>query len=167
MENKNVDPDTEYIKICRYEFCKERFEAHHMLQSYCPEKDGISNYCKNRQKRLDDAKKKEAQETEAKKEAPPPTLGAVEPAVLPKDPVMEAYQVKSTQRDLTIKFIIARLGAYNFIDIAVKTLDSFGIDLTGYDHKKYLPEKKRDMLVFGTYGVIWIDDHLIRFTNLI
>ena len=169
MENEIVDPDNEYIKICAYEYCKKVFEADHMLQCYCPEKNGVRNFCKNRQKRLNDQKKKEEKEMEAKtiEVAPTPPVIVSEPAVLPKDPIMDAYKQKAAQRDLTIKFIISRIEAYKFIDVPLITIEAFGIDLTAFDHKQFLPAQKRHMLVFGTYGAIWIEDHLIRFTNLI
>jgi hypothetical protein len=44
------DPRGEYNRICPY--CLEPFTATHMNRFYCPEKNGIKNFCKHRQKRL-------------------------------------------------------------------------------------------------------------------
>ena len=51
-----MDPRGEYQRVCPY--CGESFIAHHMLQIYCPEKNGHPNYCKNRQKRIHDNEQK-------------------------------------------------------------------------------------------------------------
>ncbi|MBU3661527.1 MAG: hypothetical protein FGM14_16815 [Flavobacteriales bacterium] len=51
MQSKNfLDPRGEYKRICPY--CKEAFTADHMNRFYCPEKNGIQNFCKHRFKRL-------------------------------------------------------------------------------------------------------------------
>jgi ribosomal protein S27AE len=44
------DPRGEYKRICPY--CLEPFIATHMNRFYCPEKNGVKNFCKHRQKRL-------------------------------------------------------------------------------------------------------------------
>lgn len=45
-----TDPRQEYGRICPY--CKEEMTVNHMNRVYCPEKNGVKNFCKNRFKRL-------------------------------------------------------------------------------------------------------------------
>lgn len=47
---EHTDPRGEYKRVCPY--CLEPFIANHMSRFYCESKNGIKNYCKNRQKRL-------------------------------------------------------------------------------------------------------------------
>lgn len=44
------DPRNEYDRICPY--CKDVFVADHLSREYCPSKEGIKNFCKNRFKRM-------------------------------------------------------------------------------------------------------------------
>ena len=57
MEFENPDPRGEYKRTCPY--CDEEFTAQHMNREYCPEKNGIIDYCKNRYKRLAKLEKEE------------------------------------------------------------------------------------------------------------
>lgn len=167
MKRENIDVNDEYVKICLYEYCREHFRAIHMNQLYCPEKDGIENYCKNRQKRINDNRKKEANEKQKNSEVILTPVLVAEPILPIYNTVLDAYQKKSYQRDLTIKFIIARIGFYKFVDVEIALVESFGIDLTGYDFKKILPDQNgRTMLIFGSYGIIWIEKNLFRLINL-
>ena len=50
MEFVNPDPIGEYIRTCPY--CEDVFTAQHMNREFCPEKNGLKDYCKNRYKRL-------------------------------------------------------------------------------------------------------------------
>lgn len=45
-----VDSRNEYLRKCPY--CFSTFTATHLNRQYCPSKNGILNFCKNRQKRL-------------------------------------------------------------------------------------------------------------------
>jgi len=56
MSNQ-IDPRGEYTRVCPY--CKESFIADHLSRFYCPEKNGIQNQCKHRQKRIMDKIRKE------------------------------------------------------------------------------------------------------------
>lgn len=48
----NIDPRGEYTRLCPY--CRESFVADHLSRFYCPDKNGRKNFCKNRQKRIND-----------------------------------------------------------------------------------------------------------------
>ena len=48
----NIDPRGEYTRVCPY--CRESFVAYHLSRFYCPDKNGRKNFCKNRQKRIND-----------------------------------------------------------------------------------------------------------------
>ncbi len=48
----NIDPRGEYTRLCPY--CRESFVADHLSRFYCPDKNGKKNFCKNRQKRIND-----------------------------------------------------------------------------------------------------------------
>jgi hypothetical protein len=48
----NFDPRGEYTRVCPY--CRESFVADHLNRFYCPDKNGRKNFCKNRQKRIND-----------------------------------------------------------------------------------------------------------------
>jgi hypothetical protein len=50
MESKFNDPRGEYRRQCPY--CLEYITVDHMNRIYCPERNGIENFCKNRFKRL-------------------------------------------------------------------------------------------------------------------
>jgi len=56
MSNQN-DPRGEYTRVCPY--CGDSFIADHLSRFYCPEKNGIKNQCKHRQKRIMDKLRKE------------------------------------------------------------------------------------------------------------
>lgn len=57
MKTENFqDPRGEYIRVCPY--CYEDFIATHMNRLYCPYKNGIKDFCKNRHKRLVEELKK-------------------------------------------------------------------------------------------------------------
>ena len=52
----NIDPRGEYTRVCPY--CRESFVADHLSRFYCPDKNGRKNFCKNRQKRINDKLRK-------------------------------------------------------------------------------------------------------------
>ena len=53
----NPDPLGEYFRLCPY--CKDAFIANHLSRKFCPEKNGVADYCKNRFKRKKSSELKE------------------------------------------------------------------------------------------------------------
>jgi hypothetical protein len=66
-EFKRMDAIGEYIRECPY--CHDEFTAQQMNREFCPKKNGLIDYCKNRYKRFTRLEKQEQSNLEI--EEPP------------------------------------------------------------------------------------------------
>ncbi|MBU3661282.1 MAG: hypothetical protein FGM14_15535 [Flavobacteriales bacterium] len=121
------DPRGEYKRICPY--CLEPFIATHMNRFYCPEKNGVKNFCKHRQKRLVSELKESGIEIERPKR--PPLKLLFEPS--DKDFRNIDEGIKETLLNRKIKILEKVLGESESKDIAWDELENLGFTLDTTD----------------------------------
>lgn len=121
------DPRGEYKRICPY--CLEPFTATHMNRFYCPEKNGIKNFCKYRQKRLLKGLKEDGFELDRPNR--PPLKLLFEPS--DKDFRNIDEGIKETLLNRKIKILEKVLGESESKDIAWDELENLGFTLDTTD----------------------------------
>ena len=121
------DPRGEYKRICPY--CLEPFIATHMNRFYCPEKNGVKNFCKHRQKRLVNELKESGIEID-RPERPPLKL-LYEPSEKDFRNIDEG--IKETLLNRKIRILEKVLGESDSKDIAWDELENLGFTLDTTD----------------------------------
>lgn len=128
MNSENfLDPRGEYKRVCPY--CYDTFIATHMNRFYCPEKNGIKNFCKHRQKRLVKELNEDGFELERPKR--PPLKLLFEPS--DKDFRNIDEGIKETLLNRKIKILEKVLGESVSKNIAWDELEKLGFTLDTTD----------------------------------
>lgn len=153
------DPRGEYKRICPY--CLEPFTATHMNRFYCPEKNGIKNFCKHRQKRLLKELKEDGIEIERPKR--PPLKLLVEPSE--KDFRNIDESIKETLLNRKIKILEKVLGELDSKDITWNELENLGFTLDSIDEIT-LNEFGTQSPTYGKIQLIRLSENKIRVTKL-
>lgn len=134
-----ADPRNEYSRECPY--CEELFIADHMSRKYCPEKNGIKNYCKNRYKRLKDS-------------------GAIDNQTMdeiPEKSIDEIIREMGRERDLLILQKI--LGEQPSVTIPDQQLKDLHFNFNNYD-KKQKAKSGHYIFHIGEYVYIPLNDSI-------
>lgn len=149
------DPRGEYKRICPY--CKQAFVADHMNRIYCPEKNGIKNFCKHRFKRL----KKELLEfgVEIKRPERPPLKLLFEPEN--KDYKNLDAEIAKTLLNRKIKILQDILGNQKSKLTNWKTLQNLGFKIDDQDRfiKNNFGTKSP---IYGNIYLLWHTDNDIE-----
>jgi ribosomal protein S27AE len=161
MHSENFkDPRCEYKRICPY--CLEPFTAMHMNRFYCPEKNGIKNFCKHRQKRLIKALKESGIELERPNR--PPLKFLFEPSVKDSRNIDEG--IKETLLSRNIKLLYELLDGAKKKIVNQEQLENIGFEFESFE--------KMETNLYGTkspiYGEIkltWLSDGKVEIINLI
>jgi hypothetical protein len=153
MHSENFqDPRGEYKRICPY--CLEPFTATHMNRFYCPEKNGIKNFCKHRQKRLI----KEFKESGIEIERPerPPLKLLFEPSEKDFRNIDEG--IKETLLNRKIKILEKVLGGLDSKDIAWTELENLGFTVDSFDEFT-INENGTRSPTYEDFQLIWMDEN--------
>ena len=123
----NIDPRGEYTRVCPY--CKESFVADHLSRFYCPDKNGRKNFCKNRQKRINDNLRKSGSVLIEHRKNPMQVF-IEEPLLYEKD---IDQIIINTQKDKNISILSEFLGDEKFIEVTERELLEKGFDSKLFD----------------------------------
>jgi len=153
------DPRGEYMRVCPY--CHESFIATHMNRFYCPEKNGIKNFCKNRHKRLVDELRKCGLEME-RPERPPLKL-LFEPSVKNFRNIDEAIQ--DTVLNRKIKILEKVLGGLESEIISWEELQKLGFTLDEFDEMVKNEYGTRSPQ-YKNIQLVWLEENKVEIRKL-
>lgn len=160
MSTENFqDPRCEYLRICPY--CLEPFTATHMNRFYCPEKNGIKNFCKYRQKRLVKELKDNGFEIEQPKRPPLKLLFETSD----KDFRNIDDSIKETLLNRKMKILEKVLGESDSKNIKWTNLENLGFTLDTYDEFT-VNEFGTKSPTYGEFQLIWIDEYELLIKKL-
>ena len=133
MSNQ-IDPRGEYTRVCPY--CGDSFIADHLSRFYCPEKNGIKNQCKHRQKRIMDKLRKEGGILPVHKKNP------IEVVFKDKDlPSNDIDKIsKEAQINSNIKVLKELLGDKSYVELTDSELLEKGFDKQFFESTEVSPE---------------------------
>jgi hypothetical protein len=153
MQFENPDPRGEYIRECPY--CHEVFTAQHMNRQYCPEQNGIIDFCKNRYKRLAKLEKLEQSIIEEDLK-----LDTTIPSEEDELELIDAQDVK--QQICNVGIMAATLGNRQTIKLPKYFLKEKGAVYETYDEQFQLPGSDLQVLTYGPYAMAWgYENHII------
>lgn len=164
-ESNFIDPRGEYKRVCPY--CYDTFIATHMNRFYCPEKNGIKNFCKHRQKRL----LKELKEDGFKLDRPkrPPLKLLFEPSEKDFRNIDEA--IKETLLHRKIEILEQVLGEADSKRISLTELEELGFMIDDTDEfiinefETRSPKFGNIILIFHTENNVEIKKNLKNQTH--
>lgn len=153
MEFENPDPRGEYIRECPY--CHDVFTAQHMNREFCPEKNGMIDYCKNRYKRIARLEKEEQCSIEIEE---PPDI-PIPPEEVKCEPI-EANVVSPQMSNISL--MAATLGSRQTIKLPKYFLKNKGVIYEAFDKQYQLPGSELLALTYGPYALAWgYENHII------
>jgi hypothetical protein len=144
MVSENPDPRGEYKRTCPY--CEKEFTANHMNREFCPEKNGMIDYCKNRYKRI------------AKYEK-------LEQSINEEDELnlIDARDIK--QQICNIGIMAATLGNRQTVTLPASYLKEKGVVYEAYDKQHQYTDTGLQVLTYGPYAIAWSYEKLIILTH--
>ena len=153
MEFENPDPIGEYIRTCPY--CEDVFTAQHMNREFCPEKNGLIDYCKNRYKRHARLEKQEQSDIEIEE---PPDI-----PIPPEEVNGETIEANVVTPQISnVSLMAATLGNIQTIKLPKYYLKNKGVVYEAYDKQYQLPGSELQVLTYGPYALAWgYENHLI------
>jgi hypothetical protein len=154
MEFENPDPRGEYKRTCPY--CDEEFTAQHMNREYCPEKNGIIDYCKNRYKRLAKLEKEEQARMELEEATDTPLEEE-------KAEPIEANVVSPLITNISL--MAATLGNRQTITLPKSYLKDKGAVYEAYDKQHQYLDTELQVLTYGPYAMAWGYENFIILTH--
>jgi hypothetical protein len=159
MNQENPDPRGEYIRTCPY--CEDVFTANHMLQIYCPEKDGMKNYCKNRNKRLLANLIRDEQLNEFEEQPPGIIINDPENA----DQAIDTGKEPSKWQNNTILSLLEmHLGNRHSVCVPVGILRKAGMKFEDFDQRYQIPNTELYIATYGPYAVAWSNENIVLLT---
>jgi hypothetical protein len=141
MVSENPDPRGEYKRTCPY--CDKEFTANHMNREFCPEKNGMIDYCKNRYKRIAKYEKLE-QSTN-------------------KEDELNLIDVRDLKQQIcNVGIMAATLGNRQIIKLHECFLEENGVVYKTYDEQFQIPGTELQVLTYGPYALAWgYENHII------
>jgi hypothetical protein len=152
------DPRGEYKRICPY--CLEPFTATHMNRFYCPEKNGIKNFCKHRQKRLVKELKEDGFELERPKR--PPMKLLYEPSEKNFRNIDEG--IKETLLSRNIKLLNELLDGEKKKIVNCEQLENIGFEFESFE-KMETNESGSKSPIYGEIRLTWISENKVEIIN--
>jgi hypothetical protein len=151
MVFENPDPRGEYKRTCPY--CDKEFTANHMNREFCPEKNGMINYCKNRYKRIAKYEKLE-QELDA-------TISSEEDEI-----ELELIDVRDLKQQIcNVSIMAATLGNRQTVTLHESFLEDNGVVYKTYDEQFQIPGAELQVLTYGPYALAWGYENQIILTH--
>lgn len=153
------DPRGEYKRICPY--CLEPFTATHMNRYYCPEKNGIKNFCKHRQKRLIKEFKESGIELERPKR--PPAKLLFEPSEKDFRNIDEG--IKETLLSRNVKLLNELLDGEKKKIVNYEQLKNIGFLFESFE-KIETNESGSKSPIYGEIQLTWLSEYKVEIINL-
>jgi ribosomal protein S27AE len=141
MVSENPDPRAEYKRTCPY--CEKEFTANHMNREFCPEKNGMIDYCKNRYKRIAKYEKLEQSGN--------------------KEDELNLIDVRDLKQQIcNVGIMAATLGNRQIIKLHECFLEENGVVYKTYDEQFQIPGTELQVLTYGPYALAWgYENHII------
>jgi hypothetical protein len=141
MVSENPDPRGEYKRTCPY--CEKEFTANHMNREFCPEKNGMIDYCKNRYKRIAKYEKLEQSINE--------------------EDELNLIDVRDLKQQIcNVGIMAATLGNRQIIKLHECFLEENGVVYKTYDEQFQIPGTELQVLTYGPYALAWgYENHII------
>jgi len=156
MEFENPDPRGEYIRTCPY--CNDVFTAQHMNREFCPEKNGIIDYCKNRYKRIARLEKNEEYGDERE--------DSTDSQISTEEDKKETDEANvSIPQISNIGLMAATLGNNQTIKLPKYYLKEKGAVYEAFDKQYQLPGSELQVLTYGPYALAWGYENYIVLTH--
>lgn len=153
------DPRGEYKRICPY--CLDPFTATHMNRFYCPEKNGIKNFCKHRQKRLLKELKEDGFELERPKR--PPLKLLYEPSEKDFRNIDEG--IKETLLSRNIKLLYELLDGEKKKIVNYEQLKNIGFLFESFG-KIETNKTGSKSPIYGEIQLTWLSEYKVEIINL-
>jgi hypothetical protein len=141
MVSENPDPRGEYKRTCPY--CEKEFTANHMNREFCPEKNGMIDYCKNRYKRIAKYEKLEQSINE--------------------EDELNLIDVRDLKQQIcNVGIMAATLGNRQTITLPASFLKEKGVVYEAYDKQHQYTDTGLQVLTYGPYAIAWsYENHII------
>lgn len=172
-----LDPLSEYYRECRY--CKDKFMANHQLRSFCPEKYGISNYCKYRYKVLLQGARLAGDNVIVNHKdsiIASPGVDLVNKALdghASTEAANDYAGVNSTASDkrttaenIQVIDILMQKSKGESLELSLREISNAGLDILTYDSKRKLPGCDLFFIEIGNYALFWIHKNKILITTI-
>lgn len=158
METEYEDPRGEYLRICPY--CDDEFVADHMNREFCPEKNGVENWCKNRYKRI--SKELHSQELNIDNDIIAILNGSeiakTQSSVISK----QSPAKKSDSLVSNISIIGAVIKNEPYLKLPIYYLKNLGFSYESFEHKYQLPNTELFVVMYGPYAIAWgYENHVV------
>lgn len=153
------DPRGEYKRICPY--CLDPFTATHMNRFYCPEKNGIKNFCKHRQKRLVKELNEDGYELERPKR--PPLKLLFEPSEKDFRNIDEG--IKETLFSRNVKLLNELLDGEKKKIVNYEQLKKIGFLFESFE-KIESNEFGSKSPIYGEIQLTWLSEYKVEIINL-
>ena len=153
MKIKFEDPREEYSRQCPY--CLEFITVSHLNRDYCPKKNGIVDFCKNRYKRL----KEKLQSTGVviqKPDRSPIKIDIGDPKLKRSESIDETIRMSLLNRNQTI--LQSLMEGNDKIEIPKDSIAQLGYSFEVYD-AKLENEANLNLFKIGKFALLPIDDN--------
>lgn len=153
------DPRGEYSKQCPY--CLEYITVDHLNRDYCPEKNGIKNFCKNRYRRLKDSLKESGVVIE-KPESKPLKISITRDKTKSKKTINEDIYDSIIERNKRI--LESLLDSEEYCQIELGELLQEGYEIDFYD---LMQNSTSGHVVYkiGRFAMVFLDDFMVYITH--
>lgn len=153
METEYEDPRGEYLRICPY--CDDEFVADHMNREFCPEKNGIKNWCKNRYKRI-------SKELNTDNDVVA-ILNDSEIAINQSSSINEESATKKSDYLVSnISIIEGVIKNESYLKLHKYYLKNLGFIYESYEQKYQLPNTELFAATYGPYAIAWgYENHIL------
>lgn len=153
MESEYEDPRGEYLRICPY--CDDEFVADHMNREFCPEKNGIKNWCKNRFKRI-------SKELNIDNDVVA-ILNDSEIAINQSSSINEESATKKSDYLVSnISIIEGVIKNEPYLKLHKYYLKNLGFIYESYEQKYQLPNTELFAATYGPYAIAWgYENHIL------
>lgn len=157
------DPRGEYSKQCPY--CLELITVDHLNRDYCPEKNGIKDFCKNRYRRLKDSLKAMGVVIE-KPESKPLKISITRDKPKSKKTIDDVINDSIIERNK--KILESLLGSEEYCKIELSELLQEGYEVDFYDSEQDTSSGYQ-VYKIGRFAVVFLDKDMayITFENLL
>lgn len=159
MATQFQDPRGEYFKQCPY--CLEYITVDHLNRDYCPEKNGIKDFCKNRYRRLKDSLKESGVVIE-KPKSKPLKISITRDKTKSKKTINEAINYSIIERNK--KILESLLDSEEYCQIELGELLQEGYEIDFYDLMQNSPSG-HVVYKIGRFAMVFLDDFMVYITD--
>ncbi len=158
MGTQFQDPRGEYSKQCPY--CLKLITVNHLNRDYCPEKNGIKDFCKNRFRRLKDSLKESGVIIE-KPDSKPIKISITRDKPKSKKTIEEDINESIVERNKRI--LQSLLGSKDYCQLELSEFLQEGYEVDFYDSLHDTPSGDQ-VYKIGCFAVTFLDVDIIYIT---